>query len=487
MKKLKVYENEKEMLELSLDEAESLICKQLLNPVNDELTTFVYENFEDKWFKNEEKQDLFKIGKAYFKNYENVPSENTFKSILKNKKFESKYTELSKEYKNIISFNEISYDEKYIKEAIIKFTKNRSIYFTILEQVEEIEETGEIGDCLSRFEKIVQLDLSDDLGIEYFENLENHCNELISVDDRQPFGYEELDKYTYGGLPTHDACLFIIMAQPGLGKSQLMMNIAYNWVMNNKKVLMVSLEMSEDMYSRRMDGLFSDLNVNRLKENVGILKSRVKGVKSNLPNGSLRIKEFPTGTFTAGMLKQYLKKLKATKHWEPDIIFVDYLNIMKPNGGNPNMGLYEKCARISEELRAISCILKVPIVSAIQANRSHAGGGYAGADIDMSNVSESSGITATADALMALFQLEGERDLGRINLKILKNRLGGYLDKVIPFKVDYETLRMTDWNENSDDGEDAVFDNFQDASEEMFKGSETINKNEIRENKIEDL
>ena len=48
MKKLKVYENEKEMLELSLDEAESLICKQLLNPVNDELTTFMYENFEDK-------------------------------------------------------------------------------------------------------------------------------------------------------------------------------------------------------------------------------------------------------------------------------------------------------------------------------------------------------------------------------------------------------------------------------------------------------
>ena len=108
-------------------------------------------------------------------------------------------------------------------------------------------------------------------------------------------------------------------------------------------------------------------------------------------------------------------------------------------------------------------------------------------DLTMSNVSESSGITATADALMALFQLEGERDLGRINLKILKNRLGGYLDKVIPFKVNYETLRMTDWNENSDDGEDVVFDNFQDASEEMFKGSETINKNEIKENKIEDL
>lgn len=125
-------------------------------------------------------------------------------------------------------------------------------------------------------------------------------------------------------------------------------------------------------------------------------------------------------------------------------------------------------------------------VNGLLTHNSGSGGGYAGADIDMSNVSESSGITATADALMALFQLEGERDLGRINLKILKNRLGGYLDKVIPFRVNYETLRMTDWNEDSDD-EDTVFDNFQDASDEMFKGSETINKNDIKENKIEDL
>jgi replicative DNA helicase len=431
---------------------------------------------------------LFKIGKAYFKNYENVASENTLLSILKNKKFEANYSELLDTYKKIVSFKEEDYEEKYIKEATIKFIKNRSIYFTILEQVEEIEETGEIGDCLSRFEKIIQLDLSDDLGIEYFDNLENHCNELISVNDRQAFGYEDLDKYTYGGLPTHDACLFIIMAKPGLGKSQLMMNIAYNWVMNNKKVLMISLEMSEDMYSRRMDGLFSDLNVNRLKENVGLLKSRVKGVKSNIPEGSLRIKEFPTGTFTAGMLKQFLKKLKATKRWEPDIIFVDYLNIMRPNGNNMNMGLYEKCARIAEELRAISCELKVPCVSAVQANRSHSGSGYAGADIDMSNVSESSGITATADALMALFQLEGERDLGRINLKILKNRLGGYLDKIIPFKVNYETLKMEDWV-NEDEDESGVFDDFQDASDEMFSNSKTVNKKELNNgnNRIEDI
>lgn len=117
-------------------------------------------------------------------------------------------------------------------------------------------------------------------------------------------------------------------------------------------------------------------------------------------------------------------------------------------------------------------------VNGLLTHNSGSGGGYAGADIDMGNVSESSGITATADALMALFQLEGERDLGRINLKILKNRLGGYLDKVIPFKVDYETLRMTDWNENNEDESDGVFEDFKDASDEMFNDCKVIEKND---------
>lgn len=42
----------------------------------------------------------------------------------------------------------------------------------------------------------------------------------------------------------------------------------------------------------------------------------------------------------------------------------------------------------------------------------------------MNNTSDSTGINMDADAIFALYQLEGERELGRINVKILKNRLG---------------------------------------------------------------
>ena len=55
--------------------------------------------------------------------------------------------------------------------------------------------------------------------------------------------------------------------------------------------------------------------------------------------------------------------------------------------------------------------------------RIEVGTGYAGEEISMNNTSDSASINMDADAIFALYQLEGERELGRINVKILKNRV----------------------------------------------------------------
>jgi hypothetical protein len=74
----------------------------------------------------------------------------------------------------------------------------------------------------------------------------------------------------------------------------------------------------------------------------------------------------------------------------------------------------------------------------------------------MNNTSDSASINMDADAIFALYQLEGERELGRINVKILKNRLGGYVDTVFPMMVNYDTLKISDWdNSSSDDSYEA--------------------------------
>lgn len=120
------------------------------------------------------------------------------------------------------------------------------------------------------------------------------------------------------------------------------------------------------------------------------------------------------------------------------------------------------------------------------------GGGYAGADIDMSNVSESSGITATADALFALYQLEGEREQGVINLKVLKNRLGGFVGSSIKFSVNYETLKVKDMVEEGEfqADEEGIFTNASNANDDLLKSSNTNTNNATiikNNNTIEDL
>lgn len=99
----------------------------------------------------------------------------------------------------------------------------------------------------------------------------------------------------------------------------------------------------------------------------------------------------------------------------------------------------------------------------------------------MNNTSDSAGINMDADAIFAVYQLEGERELGRINIKILKNRLGGYVDQSFPMKVNYDTLNVSDWD--SDDETDCMSE----ITEYTSKNEETDSKNTTESSEINDI
>lgn len=400
------------------------------------------------WFKNDTIKTIYKFLNAYYTRYEAIPKRGDVESVFKNDCYSSQYANIKPMLDSLYDFEESKYSDKFIKDNIVKFTKARAIYFAIFDNISEIEEKGEIGGCLSQFESIVRMEMSCDLGTDYFKKIDEHIEKLQEVNSRIPVGIKEFDRMTYGGLPKDDTCLWIIMAQPGLGKSQLLGNIAYNWIRQNKKVLIVSLEMSEQMYSARLSSLIAGTNINTLKNSTDRLKRVVTQLHDLYPESGLYIKEYPTGTCTAAHLRQFIRKLKESENFVPDVIMVDYLNIMKPNGNPSNVTLYEKGTLISEELRALSSELKKPILAPIQTARRN--GGYAREDIDIDSASESSGIVATADGILALFQSPEDRINGCLNAKMLKNRLGGYVGAIFRMQVNYDTLRITDWPEDED-------------------------------------
>jgi len=136
--------------------------------------------------------------------------------------------------------------------------------------------------------------------------------------------------------------------------------------------------------------------------------------------GRLIIKEYPTASANVTHFKHLLNELKLKRQFVPDIIYIDYLNICASarmrHGGNVNSYSYIKA--IAEELRGLAVEYKVPVISATQTTR----GGYSNSDVEITDTSESFGLPATADFMIALITTEELADLNQILVKQLKNR-----------------------------------------------------------------
>jgi len=456
VKKEKNVLNENELLSLPDDFIENLTIKQVISPINADISLFVLQHFDMTWYKSDAYKKVHKFCFSYWKKYQELPKISLIEKVFQDEAYIQYALEVKDMLKAISEIKEYEYNAKFLQDAIIKHLKERALYFALVKNINTIETHGDIKQFLPVFENVIKLELNDDIGIEYFDNLDMHIKKLLSPDIVVPTGLTKLDEVLSGGIPLDDMCLFLFMAKPGLGKSMFMTAIARNLILQNKNVLVISLEMSEYLYSKRFDAIFSDIDINELKDATDGLSKRVKAIHLSCPKSKLRIKSFPTGTCTTAHIKQYIKKLKETCNFIPDAIVVDYLNITKPNNSTDSQNLYTKGKAVAEELRALSAEMKeicgkcVPVFSAVQCNRGGAGTGYATDDIDIENSAESSGIPATADVYIAIFQKDGDRAQGKINIKVIKNRYGGQVGRIIPFSVNYQTLRIEDWDDSQE-------------------------------------
>lgn len=130
---------------------------------------------------------------------------------------------------------------------------------------------------------------------------------------------------------------------------------------------------------------------------------------------------------------------------ELDILYVDYINLMKPSY-KEKTDLYSDVKGIAEELRALSLQFNIPVVSVSQLNRE--GGVLAFTDVDFNFIAESLGVPATAD-FMSIFGANDESMVYESELayKIVKNRLGGRVGSIDKMFFDSRSLKLYDSTE----------------------------------------
>jgi replicative DNA helicase len=340
-----------------------------------------------------------------------------------------------------------------------KFLKERFVYKTILNVAEKFsDQSFKLEEALVEFEKAYNITLKENLGHWYFEDVDQFINELTSTYKPIPTGWNFFDDKTEGGL--FPKTLVVFAGQVNVGKSIVLGNLATNMLLANKNVLLISLEMSEFMYSKRISSQLTQIPHGDLKTYTQELKDQISYIKKNIES-NLIVKEFPPKSVTVRHIDSYVTKLKH-KGFEPDIIVIDYVNLIHPVAKNLNS--YESVKEICEHLRALAFKYEIPIISATQLNR----GSFNTASPGMEGISESIGLAATCDVICSLWQEEEDRELGVINMGFQKNRFGPNFGSA-SFRCNYNTLTLKETNSDYFESDESTEDSIQNADRALNK------------------
>ena len=236
-----------------------------------------------------------------------------------------------------------------------------------------------------------------------------------------------LDKITGGGISPKTLTVFL--GGTGSGKTLVKTHLASQYIKQGFDVLYITLEMAQERIAERIDANLLDIDLDQIRHLPrDSFNSKIEKMMSSTRNfGRLIIKEYPTSGAHVGNFRGLLRELKIKKKFTPQIIILDYLNICASNRvkWTANMNTYVYIKSIAEEIRGFAVESNTPIITSSQLNRE----GFMSSDPDLSNISESFGLPATADLMLAIVAKEDNG--GQLMFKQLKNR---YSDPTINSK-----------------------------------------------------
>ena len=406
----------------------------------------------DEYFSDPSERIIFHRINEFTQEYKSVPSQEALQIDLEKIKNLSE-DEYSKCVTIINNLNEPDpVDEQWLVDATEEFCQERAIYNAIMDSIgiidgkDKARTKGSIPEILS---SALAVSFDSHIGHDFLEDYEQRFDFYHRVEERVPFDIEMLNTVSRGGLPRKS--LNIILAGTGVGKTLAMCHFAASNLLLGKNVLYITMEMAEEKIAERIDANLLNVAIDELSSiPVDSYQKKVDRVR-NKTTGKLIIKEFPTASAHVGHLRHLLNELHLKRSFVPDIIYIDYLNICLSSriksGANVNSYTYVKA--IAEELRGLAVEKNLPIISATQTTRT----GYSNSDPGLEDTSESFGLPATADFMIALVSTEELQDLNQIMVKQLKNRYNDpTINKRFVVGVDRTKMRLYDLEENAQKG-----------------------------------
>jgi len=405
------YDIQKLYLEMFLSDAETFArCQNIFDP----------ENFDQRLQKPAE------FINKYVDEYKVIPDASIIKASTG---LELVPVDLPKE----------NYD--WLLDEFERFSRHKALERAILQSADMLEK-GEYNPVEKLIKDAIQISLNKDMGTDYFADPRARLEALKNSNGQISTGWPSIDKKLYGGFNRGE--LNIFCAGSGGGKSLFLANLGVNWAMQGLNVLYLTFELAENLVAMRIDSMMTGVTTREIFKNLDDVEMKVKMLGKKA--GSIQIKYMPSGK-NCNDIRAYLKEYQVKKGVKPDVILIDYLDLMMPLSVKVSPSdLFVKDKYVSEEIRNLAMETQCITVTASQLNRS----AVEEIEFDHSHISGGLSKIMTADNVIGIFTSRAMKERGRYQIQFMKTRSSSGVGQKVDLEFNVETLRITDLGEEED-------------------------------------
>ena len=421
---------------MTTQEFEKVIIKALY--ANQSICSKVLPELTDKWFSEYDTKQIVNKIIEFNTKYSNLPNAIELKRMITDEK-------TLKVFDDVLAIDDNQVNTPYLMGEIEEFVRKK----LLLNQATKIQQYANGGVQKESFtDNIADAEaftFDDNIGFDFFSEAQRLYEDANTKEVIFKSGLKTLDDLIGGGF--HEKSLSLIMSSTNVGKTLIMCALTTNFVLHGYRVLYVTFEDSENKIATRIAQNMFNITQSQYKvmSRDDFAKAFTKA-KSIAGGDKLIIKEYPEGTVNALQIEALIKDLKDKKKFVPDVLVVDYIGCMIPNGKpNPNLNSNSLLTLAAQQIRALGMKYGFPVISASQTNR----GGYNTAEISLSDAADSFGQNMKADAVFAVTQTPEMKDQGMYQVQLLKTRYGNQRGQLVTIGVDVEKQRIYDLNNSA--------------------------------------
>lgn len=396
--------------------------------------------FSQDYIRSRPARELLKWCYEYFEKYEKAPAKD-IQNMFDANKSKKRISDISEEIEDILSDlsmefeSEGSFNHTYAEESAIKYFKKREIEIrcNLVQKLLDAEDILEAEEAMASFKRV-----SDPInaGIDVLSDKASILEAFFSNEDTL-FEFPGALGRVIGPLSRGD--FLAVTAPMKVGKTWWLMFIAVTALISRLKVLFISLEMPKRQMMRRFYQFFSGKSLyekeltipfftkdgeidhkviirSGLEASEAIKKS--EQLKMLVGSGSLRLACYPTKSANVSTIKSILKIQQDYHGFVPDVIVIDYADILAPEMG-ASKEIRHRIDDTWSSIRGLAHERSCLCVTASQSTRATVGGKK---DVESSDLAEDIRKLAHVSHMISLNQTKEERRAGISRIRVLANR-----------------------------------------------------------------